>query len=163
MVVSKTNTIAPIGFGGLLVEVECDLSNSLPSLQIVGLGNKSIDEARERVKSAITNTGLEYPKKRITINLAPAETPKDGTHYDLPIALSILCSSGQIKQHEINDAVFAGELALDGSIRPVRGIINIAQESINTGIKTLYVPKDNLRVISTPEKRVGNQKCQAPG
>jgi magnesium chelatase family protein len=145
MVVSKTNTIAPIGFGGLLVEVECDLSNSLPSLQIVGLGNKSIDEARERVKSAITNTGLEYPKKRITINLAPAETPKDGTHYDLPIALSILCSSGQIKQHEINDAVFAGELALDGSIRPVRGIINIAQESINAGIKTLYVPKDNLK------------------
>ena len=88
--VSKVITVAPIGFKGEIIEVESDTFKSLPSLQIVGLGNKAIDEAKERVRSAISNSLLEFPKKRITINLAPAELPKDGTHYDLPIALSIL-------------------------------------------------------------------------
>jgi len=123
--VAKVQTIAPIGFDGRLIEVESDSNNGLPSLQIVGLGNKSIDEAKERVKSAIVNSLLEYPKKRLTINLAPAELPKDGTHYDLPIALSILCASGQIKQSELSNSIFAGELALDGNLRAVRGSLSI--------------------------------------
>ena len=79
--VSRIKTVATIGFNGSIVEVECDTSKSLPSLQIVGLGNKAIDEAKERIKSAISNSFLEFPKKRITINLAPAELPKDGAHY----------------------------------------------------------------------------------
>jgi len=91
-------TVAPIGFDGSIIEVESDATNGLPSLQIVGLGNKAIDEAKERVRSAITNSLLDYPKKRITINLAPAELPKDGAHYDVPIALAILCVSGQLQQ-----------------------------------------------------------------
>ena len=78
--VSRVMTVAPMGFDGFIVEVESDASKSLPSLQIVGLGNKAIDEAKERVRSAITNSLLEFPKKRITINLAPAELPKDGAH-----------------------------------------------------------------------------------
>src|SRR5664279_4022471 len=100
--VAKILSVAPVGFEGHLIEVEADASKGLPSLQIVGLGNKAIDEAKERVRSAITNSLLEYPPKRITINLAPAELPKDGTHYDLAIALAILVSSGQIKQSEVN-------------------------------------------------------------
>ena len=96
--VARVMTVAPIGFNGSLIEVESDTTNGLPSFQIVGLGNKAIDEAKERVRSAITNSLLEFPKKRITINLAPAELPKDGAHYDLPIALAILCVSGQLRQ-----------------------------------------------------------------
>lgn len=96
--VARVMTVAPIGFNGSLIEVESDSSNGLPSFQIVGLGNKAIDEAKERVRSAITNSLLEFPKKRITINLAPAELPKDGAHYDLPITLAILCVSGQLRQ-----------------------------------------------------------------
>ena len=88
-------TVAPVGFEGTLVEVESDMKKGLPSIQIVGLGTKSVDEAKERVRSAVTNSLLEFPTKKITINLAPAELVKDGAHYDLPIALSILISSGQ--------------------------------------------------------------------
>lgn len=99
--VAKILSAAPLGFEGHLIEVESDATKGLPSLQIVGLGNKAIDEAKERVKSAVTNSLLEFPAKRITINLAPAELPKDGTHYDLPIALAILVSSGQLRQSEL--------------------------------------------------------------
>lgn len=141
--VSKVLSVAPIGFDGEIVEVESDVTKGLPSLQIVGMANKAIDEARERVKSAITNSLLEFPARRITINLAPAELPKDGTHYDLPIALAILTSSGQFRQNELLDAVFAGELALDGAIRPVRGAITIAETAKRAGVATIYVPKQN--------------------
>jgi len=141
--VSIVKTVAPIGFGGHLIEVECDATKSLPSLQIVGLGNKAIDEARERVRSAINNSLLEFPKKRITINLAPAELPKDGAHYDLPIALAILCIGGQLTQNELDDAIFAGELALDGSIRPIKGVVNIVEKAKSSGYKIVYLPHKN--------------------
>lgn len=141
--VSKVHAVAPLGFDGRLIEVESDASNGLPSLQIVGLGNKAIDEARERVRSAIVNSLLDYPTKRITINLAPAELPKDGTHYDLPIALAILACSGQLRREELDDAVFVGELALDGAIRPVRGIITIVEAARASGKLTVYVPFQN--------------------
>lgn len=142
--VAKIFSVAPIGFEGSLVEVESHTTKGLPTLQIVGLGNKAIDEAKERVKSAIINTLLEYPARRITINLAPAELPKDGTHYDLPIALSILVSSGQLRQDSVANAAFAGELALNGNIRPVKGAISIAETARQAGIKTLYLPEKNL-------------------
>lgn len=83
--VAKVISVAPIGFDGSLIEVEADLKQGLPAIQIVGLGNKSIDEAKERVRSAIGNSLLEFPAKKLTINLAPAELPKDGAHYDLPL------------------------------------------------------------------------------
>jgi magnesium chelatase family protein len=141
-------TVAPIGFDGSLIEVECDATNGLPALQIVGLGNKAIDEARERVRSAITNSLLDFPKKRITINLAPAELPKDGAHYDLPIALAILSVSGQLKQQELSDSVFAGELALDGSLRPIRGAISIAETAKRLGYSKVYLPLASARQAS---------------
>lgn len=143
-VVAKVMTVAPIGFEGRIIEVESDTTKGLPSLQIVGMGSKAIDEAKERVKSAIANSLLEYPARHITINLAPAEIPKDGTHYDLPIALAILASSGQLQQEELNVAAFAGELALDGALRPVRGAITIAEAAKRKGLTHVYVPTANF-------------------
>lgn len=143
--VAKVITVAPIGFDGHLIEVESDMTKGLPSLQIVGLANKSIDEAKERVKSAIANTLLEYPPRRLTVNLAPAELPKDGTHYDLPIALAVLVSSGQLRQTELAHSAFAGELALDGTVRPISGAITIAEAARNAGLSTLFLPVANVR------------------
>lgn len=146
--VAKLLSIAPIGYEGRLIEVESDSTKGLPALQIVGLGNKAIDEAKERVKSAITNSLLDYPSRRITINLAPAELPKDGSHYDLAIALAILTSSGQLRQTEVAGAVFAGELALDGSIRPIKGAIAIAEAAKTYGILAVYLPQANVAQAS---------------
>ena len=143
MTVAKVYSVAPLGFGGKVVEVEGDATRGLPSIQIVGLANKSIDEAKERVKSALTNSLFEYPAKRLTINLAPAELPKDGTHYDLPIALAVLIASGQLSQTDVADALFAGELALDGSIRPIKGAISIAEVARDANCTTVYLPTDN--------------------
>lgn len=148
MTVAKVLSAAPIGFDGRIIEIEGDATRGLPSIQIVGLANKSIDEAKERVKSAIANSLFEYPAKRITINLAPAELPKDGTHYDLPIALAILVASGQLLQSDVNSSIFAGELALDGTIRPIRGVISIAEMAQKIGAKTLYVPISNTSQAS---------------
>lgn len=141
--IAKVRSVAPVGFKGCLIEVESDATKGLPSLQIVGLGNKAIDEAKERVKSAISNSQLDYPARRITINLAPAELPKDGTHYDLPIALAILVSAGQLRQSEVEGAAFAGELALDGSLRPIRGAITVAETAKDAGLTHLYLPSAN--------------------
>jgi magnesium chelatase family protein len=142
--IARLISVSPIGFEGSIVEVECDASKGLPNLQIVGMGNKAIDEAKDRVRSAITNSLLEFPTKRITINLAPAELPKDGAHFDLPIALAILVISGQLKQSEIDGIVFAGELALDGVLRPIRGAINITETARNAGYAKLYLPIANV-------------------
>ncbi|MFZ1257969.1 MAG: YifB family Mg chelatase-like AAA ATPase [Candidatus Saccharimonas sp.] len=144
-VVAKIISVAPIGFDGHIIEVEADMTKGLPALQIVGLGNKAIDEAKERVRSAITNSLLEYPAKRITINLAPAELPKDGTHYDLPVALAILTSSGQLLPSNTAGAAFAGELALDGTLRPVSGAITVAEAAKQAGITAIYLPVENAR------------------
>ena len=146
--VAKIRSVAPVGFAGHMIDVESDMTKGLPALQIVGLGNKAIDEARERVRSAITNSLLEYPAQRITINLAPAELPKDGTHYDLPIALALLTSSGQLRPEQVAGAVFAGELALDGTLRPVKGAITIAEAARDNNYNTVYLPVDNLAQAS---------------
>ena len=141
--IGKILTAALTGFEGALIEVECDAKQGLPSLQIVGMGNKAIDEAKERVRSAIANSLLEFPAKKLTINLAPAELPKDGAHFDLPIALAILTVSGQLRPADVQNALFAGELALDGSLRPIKGTINIAETARQTGVSTLYLPLAN--------------------
>lgn len=145
LMVARVMTAAPIGFEGSLVEVESDSTNGLPSFQIVGLGNKAIDEAKERVRSAITNSLLDFPKKRITINLAPAELPKDGAHYDLPIALAVLCVSGQLRQQELDKAIYAGELGLDGNLRPIKGAISIAETARRHGYSRVYLPVASAR------------------
>lgn len=140
---AHVHSAAPYGFDAKLIDVECDTTKGLPSFQIVGLGNKAIDEARERVKSAIANSQLDFPARRITVNLAPANLPKDGAHFDLPIALSILIAAGTIPTTATSDQLFAGELSLDGQLRPVRGIINIVEAAKANGLKTVIVPRPN--------------------
>lgn len=141
--VARVLSGALTGFDGALIEVETDMKSGLPGLQIVGMGNKAIDEARQRVRSAISNSLLDFPAQKITVNLAPAELPKDGTHLDLPIALSVLVASGQLKQTEVNKALFAGELALDGSLRPIRGAVLLAELARTTGATKFFLPLQN--------------------
>lgn len=141
-------SVAPIGFDGKLIDVECDSAKGLPSLQIVGLGNKAIDEAKERVRSAINNTHLDYPTRRITVNLAPANLPKDGSHFDLPIAIAILVVGDQIRSTVLDDILFAGELSLSGELRPIRCSIAIAEVARAKGISTVILPESNAEQAS---------------
>ena len=141
--VAVVQSVALTGFEGSLIEVETDLKAGLPGMQIVGMGNKAIDEARQRVRSAISNSLLDFPARKLVINLAPAELPKDGTQFDVPIALSILIASGALKQTEVKNAVFAGELALDGRLRPIRGAIVVAEAAKHSGATQVFLPPQN--------------------
>ncbi len=140
---SKVYTPAFHGFDGELVEIECDMANGLPGFIVVGLADKAVDEARERVRSAIKNSGLLVPPKRITLNLAPADIPKDGTGYDLGMAVAILIASGQIPADTTGNALFLGELALDGSLRTVKGSVLAAQLARERSFSHIYVPAAN--------------------
>ncbi len=133
---------ASIGLTGRLVDIECDMTNGLPAIVIVGLVNKSVDESKERVRSAIVNSGFQMPRKRITLNLAPADLPKEGSGYDLGMAVAILLSSEQIKA-SVRDATFIGELALDGLTRRVPAILSHIDAAINEGRKSIYIPTGN--------------------
>lgn len=141
--VAHITSAALIGFDGARIDVEVDLKAGLPGVQIVGMGNKAIDEARQRVRSAITNSSLDFPARKVTVNLAPAELPKDGTHLDLPIALGILVASGQLTPQEVSRTLFAGELALDGSIRPIRGATLLAELAQRHALKRIVIPTQN--------------------
>lgn len=138
--VARVQSVALTGFEGTIIEVESDAKQGLPGMQIVGLGNKAIDEARERVRSAIQNSALPFPACKLIINLAPAELPKDGAHFDLPIALAVLVAAGLLRQTEVDTAVFAGELALDGTLRPIRGALSIARTAKAHRHPTVYLP-----------------------
>ena len=120
------------------------MNRGLPAFNIVGMANKTISEARERVRSAVTNSGFSFPDKKVTINLAPADLLKDGSYLDLAIALSVLVLSKQLLESDLEGKLFVGELSLNGEVRPVRGIINIVEEAKKAGIKTAYVPMKNL-------------------
>lgn len=133
------------GFGGTLVDIECHISNNLPNIVIVGIANKAVDEARERLRGAFTNSKLNLPRKRITINLAPADIPKDGSSFDLSIAIAILCTSGQIAASEdIEKSVIFGELGLDGTVRSVRGIIGKILAAKAHGVTQFIIPAGNV-------------------
>ena len=138
----------PYGFLGKLVEVEGDKNRGLPAFNIVGMANKTINEAKERVRSAIVNSGFSFPDRKVTINLAPADLSKDGSYLDLPIALSVLMLSGQLIKPDTEGKIFVGELSLSGELRPVKGIINIVETAKTTGFKEIYVPIQNLSQAS---------------
>ena len=114
------------GLDGYLIETEVDVSPGLPSFVVVGLPDEAVRESRDRVKSALINSGYSVPPKRITVNLAPADTKKEGPSFDLPIALGILASTGQLNAQRLKDFAFAGELALQGNLRPTKGVLPIA-------------------------------------
>lgn len=140
---SAIRSIVSSGFSGSLVDVECHLSNGLPNIIIVGFANKAVDEAKERIRSAFANSSIDLPRKRITINLAPADLPKDSTSLDLAIAVSIMQSSRAISDDSLKNQAIIGELGLDGLVRPVRGIIGKLLAARNSGITTLIIPQKN--------------------
>ena len=136
------------GINAELIEVETDLNVGLHAFNIVGLADKAVSEAKERVNSALKNSGIKPPTKenrRITVNLAPADIKKVGSQFDLAIALAYLLASEQIKEFETKDKIFVGELSLDGSLRPVNGGLNIAQLAKKLGFKELFLPKTNAQ------------------
>ena len=135
-------TLGIYGIQGSKVTVECYISNGLPNFDIVGLPDAAVKEARERVRAAAKVSGMRFPTGRITVNLAPANMKKGGTHYDLPILLSIMCACGAIRRPSSTSAVI-GELALDGTIRSVTGVLPMAIAARNAGFETIYVPAEN--------------------
>jgi len=144
---TKIFSAAIVGLNAALIEVEVDISSGLPAVIVVGLPDTAVQEARERVKSAIKNSNAVFPRNRVAINLAPADLPKNGTHYDLPIALSVLLNSGQIF-FEPKKKIFVGELALDGSVRPISGILPIILMAKELGFEYVYIPQENSREAS---------------
>ncbi len=133
-----------IGLSGILIEVEVDVANrGFPVFTIVGLPNKAIDEAKDRVRTAIVNSGYEMPDSRITVNLAPADIPKMGSGFDLPIALGLLAASGAINPGLFTESLFVGELSLHGQLRAVPGIISTVLMAKEKNIKQIFLPKEN--------------------
>ena len=138
------------GVSGYPVSAECDLSGGLPAFTVVGLPDAAVNEARERVRSAIKNCGFTFPVSRITVNLAPAHLKKVGTLYDLPMLVGILAAGGQLKLREENCA-FLGELSLSGTLRPCAGMLPMALAAKREGIGALYVPEDNAAEATLAE------------
>lgn len=148
-------SIVEYGNSGVVVDVECHLTNSLPNIIIVGLGTKAVDESKERVRSAFASSDLSLPRKRITINLAPADLPKDSSSFDLAIATAILVASKQVMSSELGKAIVIGELGLDGSVRGVRGVIGKILAGRALGFKKFYVPQANLaQAMLVPEVKI---------
>ena len=140
---SKVLSGAVSGINGYIVNVEVDISRGLPCFEIVGLPGSAVKESRERVRTAVKNSGCEFPPNRITVNLAPADTKKEGPAFDLPIAVGVLSSLNRIDSEKFNDCLILGELSLDGGIRPVSGVLPIVYGALKEGIKKCVVPPDN--------------------
>lgn len=136
---------AVLGIDSYLVRVEADVVNGLPQFSTVGLPHGAVKEGRERVVAAVKNSGYTVPPKRITINLAPADVRKEGSGFDLPIAIGILASTGQVAETRLQDFVLLGELGLDGALRPVRGVLSVALGVKQAKLRGILIPMDNVR------------------
>ncbi len=130
------------GIDGFMVDVEADLSQGLPGFDVVGLPDTAVRESRDRVRAAMKNAGFTYPVSRITVNLAPADIKKEGSVYDLPLLLALLCASGQLRA-DLRRCAFIGELSLQGDVRPVRGALPMVIAARNAGIRHVFVPAEN--------------------
>ena len=140
--ICSVHTLGVTGINGYRIQTECYISNGLPGFDIVGLPDAAVKEARERVRAAAKSSGMTFPVSRITVNLAPANLKKAGSHYDLPILLSILAASGSVRRPR-NDSAFLGEVSLDGQLRPVSGVLPMALAAKREGIRALFVPAEN--------------------
>ena len=140
---SKIISSATYGIDAYLVEVETHVEKQIPGFIIVGLPDSAVKESRERVTAAIKNSGFEYPLKKITVNLAPADIKKEGSSFDLPIAIGLLSATGVIESPKLNENVFLGELSLDGKLRPIKGALPIAVEAMRKGIKRIILPVES--------------------
>lgn len=142
---SKTHSFGLLGIGAYPVEIETNITNGLPAVNLVGLADTAIKESRERVRSAIKNSGFQWPAQRITVNLAPSDIKKEGACFDLGIALGILAATGQINDVSLKNYAFLGELSLDGQLRPVHGVLAISLTLANFTIKNLVLPEENAK------------------
>jgi magnesium chelatase family protein len=141
---AKVFTCGVFGLTALPIEVEADVSSQLPGIFIVGLPDKAVEEARERVRAALKNSGCEFPRTKVTVNLAPADVKKEGSSYDLPLALAVLVASRQLEPAvTLDQALFLGELSLEGKLRAVPGVLVVARAAKRLGFTTLYVPPAN--------------------
>ncbi|MPZ75151.1 MAG: YifB family Mg chelatase-like AAA ATPase [Deltaproteobacteria bacterium] len=140
---AKVNSAALYGIDALRVEVEIDLASGLPQLATVGLPEGAVKESKDRIRAALKNCGYTFPAKRITINLAPADIKKEGSAYDLPMAIGILAAEGSIEKNLLDDYFLIGELSLDGAIKPVRGALPIAMAAKKENVKGLILPEQN--------------------
>ena len=146
--ISIVKTISLNGIDGNLVEVQTDIAGGLPNIEIVGLPDTSVRESKERIKTAIKNSKIEFPSRKIVINLAPASARKEGTSYDLPIAVGILQALGETVANNLENTIFIGELSLDGKINRINGVLPMCIEAANLGIKRVILPKANEREAS---------------
>ena len=142
---AQVDSSAILGIDAYVVRVEVDISSSVPMFTIVGLPDAAVQESRERVRSAIKNTGLDFPLRRITINLAPADIKKQGPSFDLPIAVGLLAATGQVRDDHLAQGMFVGELALDGTVSPVAGVLPMAIKARADKRPFLVVPEANAR------------------
>ena len=149
---AKTNSFALNGVKGFKIDIEIDINAGLPSYDTVGLPDTAIKESRERIRSAIKNSGLNYPVKKITINLAPADLRKEGPVFDLAIAVGILAASEQIPTFVYKDYIILGELSLDGSVRHINGILPTLIAGLESGYTKYIIPKANENEASYLEK-----------
>jgi len=149
--VSKVITATTIGLNAYKIDVEVDFVHSLPNISIVGLPDVAVNEAKERVRSAVKNSGFTFPSLRVIVNLAPADIKKEGTNFDLSIAIGILTQGGFIEQEAINNIAFLGELSLDGALRGVNGVLPLVSGLKDIGIKTVIVPLINAKEAALVE------------
>ena len=139
------------GLEGYLIDVQVDVSGGLPNWEVVGLPDISVKEAKERVRTAIKNSGYEFQSRRIVVNLAPANIRKEGSFFDLPIAIGILIDFGEIMEQNLSDTIFIGELSLDGRINKVNGVLPMCVEAKRLGIKRVILPIENAEEAAIVE------------
>src|SRR5450755_2398612 len=159
MALARTHAMALVGVQGHPVEIEADIENGLVALLLVGLPDTALREARDRIRSAIVNSGEAWPQRRITVGLSPASLPKRGSGFDLGLAAAIMAAAGVIPADRLSGMVFLGELGLDGRVRPVPGVLPAAAAAVAAGFQAMAVPPENvaeatlvpgLRVLCTP-------------
>ncbi|HEX9023951.1 MAG TPA: YifB family Mg chelatase-like AAA ATPase [Geobacteraceae bacterium] len=140
---AKVMSSALVGIDAMRVDVEVDIAPGLPQFATVGLPDGAVKESKDRVKSALKNSGYDFPNRRITVNLAPADVKKEGASFDLPISIGILSATGVVKNDKLSDYLLLGELSLDGGIRPVRGCLSVAVAAKQAGLRGIVVPREN--------------------
>lgn len=146
---SKVISASTFGIDAYKVEVETHSEKQLPSITIVGLPDNAVKESKERITAALKNSGIELPLKKITVNLAPADIKKEGSAFDLPIAVGILASNEIINQDKLDRTLLLGELSLNGTLRKIKGGLPIAVEARKLGIKNFIIPKDSVKADPT--------------
>ena len=152
MTLGRTQAVALQGLLGSVIDIECDIADGIPMYSLLGLPDTSLQESRDRVRAALTNTGQKWPNKKVTVSLSPAWLPKSGPGFDCAIALAMLVADGVIPQGPLDGAIILGELSLDGSIRPVRGVLPSLIAALNSGITRAIVPRANVREAELMEQ-----------